>query len=189
MIMPSGQRQQIGRGVGPRDAAPHLAEFVDGGFQADDRDDVHPLQLGLETGRNRHAAALDLGDLQLAGNRLLAERFEGPSDHILVGDKDIGLIKGNAERFGVGNLRTNQAHLVGEMLGRTAQRDDVALLQHEVGIGSQRLAAARHVHDAIFGIGLAEARNAHADLGRIFQPVGAQAELSIAGESRRLRDP
>ena len=183
MIMPSGQRQQIGRGVGARNASPHLAEFVDGGFQADNRDDVHPLQLGLETGRNRHAAALDLGDLQLAGNRLLAEGFEGASDHLLVGDEDLGLVQGNAERLGVGDLGADQAHLLGQMLGRTTQRDDVALLQHQVGIGAQRLAATRHVDDAIFGIGLAEVGNALADLGRIFQPVGAQAELPIAGEA------
>ena len=39
---------------------PHISrEFVDGGLQADDGDDVHPLQLGLQAGRERHAAALD----------------------------------------------------------------------------------------------------------------------------------
>ena len=120
---------------------------------------------------------------------MLAEGFEGSPDHLLVGDEDLGLIERNAERLGVGDLRTDQAHLVGQMLGRAAERDDVALLQHEVRVGAQRLAAARDIDDAVFGIDLAEVRNALADLGRIFQPVGAQAELADSRSGRRLRDP
>jgi DNA-binding beta-propeller fold protein YncE len=83
----------------------------------------------------RHTAALDPADLQLAGNRLVPKGLESPSDHILVGDENIGLIQGHPERLGVGNLRANQAHLVGEILRRSTQRDDVSLLEHKVGIG------------------------------------------------------
>ncbi|XUJ35110.1 hypothetical protein ACQ5SK_04890 [Bradyrhizobium japonicum] len=69
------------------------------------------------------------------------------------------------------------------MLCRAAQRDNVALLKHEVRIGPHRLAASQYVGDAIFGVLLAEALDALADLGRVLQPVGTRAELPIAGES------
>src|SRR4051812_24848268 len=72
------------------------------------------------------------------------------------------------------------------MLGRSAERDDVALLQQKVGIGSQRLAGPYNVCDPIFGIDLAEFGNAHSNLGGVLQPVSAQSELAIAGQAAAL---
>ena len=53
------QCQQVGGRVGAGNATPHFRKLVDRGFQADDGDDVHPLQFGLEARRERHAAALE----------------------------------------------------------------------------------------------------------------------------------
>src|SRR5262245_28473333 len=159
------QRQQVGGRVAAGYAAPHLTQFVDGRLQTDDRDDIHPLQFSLETGRNGHAAALDPADLQLTGQRLIAERLKGASNHLLVGNENVGLIERNIERLGVGDLGTDQAHLFGEVRGRAAQRDDVPLLQHEARIGPHRFSTTQDVGDAILGIGLAETLDALADLG------------------------
>ncbi len=109
----------------------------------------------------------------------LAEGFEGASDHLLVGDEDLGLVQRNAERLGIGNLRTDQAHLVGQMLGRAAERDDVALLQHEVGSAPSCSPPRTTLTMRYSGLVLRKLGNGLADLGRIFQPVGAQAERPV----------
>ena len=51
----------LGRTTRPN-SAPTLDDRV---LQADDRDDVHALQLGVVADRDRHAAALDLDELHL----------------------------------------------------------------------------------------------------------------------------
>src|SRR5438045_9705077 len=68
------------------------------------------------------------------------------------------------------------------MLGRAAQRDDVAFPQYKISIRSQRLAAPQNVCNAIFGIDVAELGNADSNLGGVLQPVSAQSELAIAGQ-------
>jgi hypothetical protein len=68
-------------------------------------------------------------------------------------------------------------------MNQRAPRNDVALPQHQIGRGSQLLATASDVDDARFRVLLAKPGNGLADLGRIFQPVGAQAERSEAGEA------
>ena len=104
----------------------------------------------------RHAAALVPHDLKLTGERFLPERFQLLADIFLVGDEDLGLIERNAERLGIGDFRTDQAHLVGQGFGRTAERDDVALLQHKRGIGAELLACPGDIDDPVFGMGSGE---------------------------------
>ena len=65
-------------------------------------------------------------------------------------------------------------------MNQRAPHNDVALPQHQIGRGSQLLATASDVDDARFRVLLAKPGNGLADLGRIFQPVGAQAERSEA---------
>ena len=59
-------------------------------------------------------------------------------------------------------------------MNQRAPHNDVALPQHQIGRGSQLLATASDVDDARFRVLLAKPGNGLADLGRIFQLVGAQ---------------
>ena len=64
------QGQQVGRGARALTIRPKAAptsETAD--FTPDDREDVHPLQLGIGADRDRHAGALEADDLDLIGAR------------------------------------------------------------------------------------------------------------------------
>ena len=58
-----------------------------------------------------------------------------------------------------------------------------------IGRGSQLLATASDVDDALFRVLLTKPGNGLADLGRIFQPVGAKAERSEAGVAAAFEVP
>ena len=182
-----GQRQQVRGRARTRDAAEQFSGFFDGALEADNGEDVHPLQLGLQAHRERHAAALVVHDLQLAGERRFAERDELAVDDRLVGHKDFGLIERDIERLLVRDFRTDQAHLVGQAFDLAAERDHVAFLQHDRRIRSERVLASHHVDDAIFGMLLAELLDALAGRRGILQLVGPQSEGTEAREARRLR--
>ena len=126
-----GQGQQVRGRARTRDATEHFSGFLDRALEADNGEDVHPLQLGLQADRERHAAAFVVHDLQLAGERRVAERDELAVDDLLVGHKDFGLVERNIERLLVRDFRTDQAHLVGQAFDLAAERDHVAFLQHD----------------------------------------------------------
>ena len=77
-IMPTRQRQQVGGGAWARDAARHLAELVDGALQADDRRMSMRCSLVFRPAGIGTPPRSNLHDLQLAGDRLIAERLERP---------------------------------------------------------------------------------------------------------------
>ena len=95
----------------------------DRALQAGDEQHVDALQLRVRAERDRLAAALDAADLDLAGEVRVAELLQRLADELLVGDEDLGLVERDVERLRVGDLRTDQAHVVGESPSAAAERD------------------------------------------------------------------
>ena len=150
------------------------------------RDDVHALQLRIEHNRVRLSSSFVFDDLHLPRERLVAERFQLAANHLLIGDENLTLVQGNVERALIGDLGPDKTHLLGQFLSAPAEGNDIPPLQYERRLGSQLLVAANHVHDPVFGMRLAEARDSLVRRSRILEPIGPQTSGTKTGQARTL---
>ena len=180
------QGQKVGRGRGPDDPPEGRADLGDRGLHARDREDVHPLQLGIGADRDRHAGALEADDLDLIGARQGAPFLARLLQELAVGDEDLGLVQRHVEGDPVGDLGADQAHLLGHGLALAAERDDVAPLQGRRQVRSERRAVPRQIDDAVLGVRLQEIVQGLAHPGVVLEPVGAQAAGGPARQGRHV---
>ena len=185
-IMPSDERQQVGGGARPRDLAQQRRRACS---TADLRPPTNstskrcslvlrPSGIGTPP-RSMWCSAI------CPANSACAELLQLLADHLLVGDQDLGLVERDVERLGVRHFGADQAHVVGHRLEPAAERDHVALLQHEV-VGRRPGARRRArtlttLYCGILAAGTGCTRLA-GDLV-VRQPVGAQRQRPVAGEA------
>ena len=90
---PEREREQVGRGAGPRDLARERRELVDRALRARHEQHVHALQLEVQAERDRHAAALDVVHRELSREVRGAQLGQLHALERLVGDEDLGLVE------------------------------------------------------------------------------------------------